>query len=294
MKEFFYKRDMNNHFLWSQKLIFEYMYILVMSFVSDAIRFTIISNKKTRVEINVQISDQFNRELILYGFRHRNDVAYPLKFSQISGDYTSEKADVYNRLEVRNSRFSCVVSTRDTLKTGWSSFDTISLTLTNATGTIHLISPILTCPVPYRVSKSPAQSPSKSPAKVHISGVSGVSGISQNMRTDQNHIPISTLDLNPIPANPFGQHSILSNTTLISMTPVLGSSTTLLTEIKKRKETPVEVRWPMWLDAPIIYDREKKLKRYLPEDTDEDIERLDQLGEMPSVPDMPDFLSVPQ
>lgn len=195
-----------------------------------SITFSVIKNRKSAIDIHVTLSEGIctSGQTVLYGYRHRSHLIYPVQFSLNNGKYQ-------NNINITELDFKCTLTTRSSFKTGWSSFDTISLSLINSDSTC-IFSPIVNCPKQITYIRNDYLSESSESSK-----------------------PLEPLE------------------SLESSTPEIVSARSSSEIIEPPQESPQKPteppkpqepkkpkirakRWPMWLDAPIIYDRKKYLR----------------------------------
>lgn len=194
---------------------------------NDSIKFTIVGNKKSYLTLDVNISEDVSLTPIMYGFRYRDDVAYSLQFSLMGPDSILPRhTHLNNRVNITQTKFICKVSTRNMLKTGWSSRDSISLSLTDSDNSTHILSKIQKCiPAEYKREPHPFM----------------------RMKDIQESGPlIITIPRNVI-ASPIQELA----------EPTEPTPETQPLPLREKRKTPSQ-RWPMWLDAPIYYDRKKR------------------------------------
>ena len=183
-----------------------------------SITFSVIKNRKSAIDIHVTLSEGLCTSAVLYGYRHRSHLIYPVRFSLNNGKYQ-------NNINITELDFKCTLTTRGLFETGWSSFDTISLSLINSDSTC-IFSPIVNCPKQITYIHNDYSSESSESSK-----------------------PLEPLE------------------PLESSTPEIVSARSS-SEIIEPPQEPQEPRkpkirakrWPMWLDAPIFYDRKKYLR----------------------------------
>ena len=178
---------------------------------------SVIKNRKSAIDIHVTLSEGLCTSAVLYGYRHRSHLIFPVQFSLNDSKYQ-------NNINVTELDFKCTLTTRSSFKTGWSSFDTISLSLINSDGTC-IFSPIVNCPKQRTYIRNDYSSESsESPTPEIVSARS------------------SSEIIEPPPQEP----------------PQEPQKPQKPQEPKKPKIRAK--RWPMWLDAPIFYDRKKYLR----------------------------------
>jgi len=212
------------------------------------IKFSIIHNGKSYLILDIQILGDIKQTPIMYGFRYRDNMAYSLQFSAPSLEQVPSNTRENCYIDVIYTNFRCSVSTRNTLKTGWSGVDSISVTLCNSDKSILIISNIKQCiPESKRDTdhekhvKKPTKKPTKKSIKKHVK-----EPWDDSEEELFNSIPIITLPIIPASSN-------LLNPIIPEV-----SENREIKEKRSATKRPAPTPWPMWLDAPIIYDRKKR------------------------------------